>query len=116
MWRGLQSGYPDPPQKIFEQPETPVKKDPHVARLTSGQARSLLSFSFMISWRDFGRGAALPRGRDHALEGSFPGVQLGIPLSVVTSVRRALGPATEIPMPILDEITQPDPAGMGGRC
>jgi hypothetical protein len=45
---GLQSGYPDPPQKIFEQPETPVKKDPHVARLTGGQARSLLSFSFMI--------------------------------------------------------------------
>ena len=43
-------------------------------------------------------------------------MQLGIPLSVVTSVRRALGPATEIPMPILDEITQPDPAGMGGRC
>jgi len=49
-------GYPDPPQKIFEQPETPVKKDPHVARLTSGQSRSLLSFSFMISLRDFGRG------------------------------------------------------------
>jgi hypothetical protein len=41
MWRGLQGGYPDPPQKIFEQPETPVKKDPHVARLTSGQSRSL---------------------------------------------------------------------------
>src|SRR5258707_5625940 len=51
MWRGLQGGYPDPPQKIFEQPETPVKKDPHVARLTSGQSRSLLSFSFMISRR-----------------------------------------------------------------
>jgi len=49
-------GYPDPPQKIFEQPETPVKKDPHVARLTSGQSRSLLSFPFMISRRDFGRG------------------------------------------------------------
>ena len=52
-------GYPDPPQKIFEQPETPVKKDPHVARLTSGQSRSLLSFSFMISLRDFGRGGDL---------------------------------------------------------
>jgi len=52
-------GYPDPPQKIFEQPETPVKKDPHVARLTSGQSRSLLSFSFMISRRDFGRGGDL---------------------------------------------------------
>src|SRR5260221_1813300 len=56
---GLQGGYPDPPQKIFEQPETPVKKDPHVARLTSGQSRSLLSFSFMISRRDFGRGGDL---------------------------------------------------------
>jgi len=80
MWRGLQGGYPDPPQKIFEQPETPVKKDPHVARLTGGQSRSSLSFSFMISWRDFGRAA---------------------------------GPATDKPMPILDEITQPDPAEMG---
>src|ERR1700730_12313878 len=59
MWRGLQGGYPDPPQKIFEQPETPVKKVPHVARLTSGQSRSLLSFSFMISRRDFGRGGDL---------------------------------------------------------
>jgi hypothetical protein len=78
----VEGGYPDPPQKIFEQPETPVKKDhPHVARLTRGQSRSLLSFSFMISRRDFGRAA---------------------------------GPATEMPMPILDEITQPDPAGMGG--
>jgi hypothetical protein len=74
MWRGLQDGYPDPMQKIFEQPETSVKKDhPHVARLTSGKSRSLLSFSFMISRRDFGRAA---------------------------------GPATEMPMPILDEITQ----------
>jgi hypothetical protein len=45
MWRELQSGYPDPPQKIFEQPETPVKKDPHVARLTSGQA--LIAFLFL---------------------------------------------------------------------
>ena len=80
MWRGLQGGYPDPPQKIVEQSETPVKKDhPHVARLTSGQSRSLLSFSFMISQRDFGRTA---------------------------------GPANDMPMPILDEITQPDPAGM----
>jgi len=26
---------------------------------------------------------------------------------------RAAGPATEMPMPILDEITQPDPAGGG---
>jgi hypothetical protein len=41
-------------------------------------------------------------------------VQLGIPLSVVTSLAFAApGPATEMPMPILDEITQPDPAGMG---
>jgi hypothetical protein len=40
----------------------------------------LLSFSFMISRRDFGHAA---------------------------------GPATEMPMPILDEIAQPDPAGMG---
>src|SRR6478672_1651666 len=80
MWRGLQGGYPDPPQKIFKQPETPVKKDPHVARLTNGQSRSLLSYSFMISLRDFGRAA---------------------------------GPATEMPVPILDEMTQPDPARMG---
>src|ERR1700720_4288266 len=94
MWRGLQGGYPDPPQKIFEQPETPVKKDPHVARLTSGQSRSLLSFSFMMSRRDFGRAEVTcsgpPTRPRSALEGSFPGVQLGIPLSVVTSVRRAL--------------------------
>src|SRR5262249_19743237 len=54
----VEGGYPDPPQKIFEQPETPVKKDhPHVARLSRGQSRSLLSFSFMISRRDFGRAA-----------------------------------------------------------
>jgi hypothetical protein len=76
---GLQSGYPDPPQKIFEQPETPVKNDhPHVARLTRDRSRSLLSFPFMVSRRDFGRAA---------------------------------GP--EMPMPILAEIKQPDPAGMG---
>jgi len=35
-------------------------------------------------------------------------LSLGIPLSVMTSA------ANEMPMPILDEITQPDPAGMGG--
>jgi hypothetical protein len=40
-------------------------------------------------------------------------VQLGIPLSVVTSLAFAApGPAIEMPIPILDEITQPDPAGM----
>lgn len=32
--------------------------------------------------------AALPLGSDHALEGSFPGVQLGVPLSVLPSFRR----------------------------
>jgi hypothetical protein len=82
MWRGLQGGYPDPPQKIFEQPETPVKKDhPHVARLTTGQSQ-LIAFLLL-----------------HDLAERLPG--------------RAAGPATEMPMPILDEITQPDPAGMG---
>ena len=53
---GLQGGYPHPPLEIFEQPETPVKKDPHVARLTSGQLRSLPS---LIWRRDFGRGGDL---------------------------------------------------------
>ncbi len=37
-------------------------------------------------------------------------MQLGIPLSGLTSVRRAR-PCHGMPMPILDEITQPDPAG-----
>jgi hypothetical protein len=40
-------------------------------------------------------------------------VQFGIPLSVVTSLAFAApGPATEMPMPIPDDITQPDPAEM----
>src|ERR1700757_1915684 len=66
MWRGLQGGYPDPRQKIFEQPETPVKKDhPHVARLTSGQSGSVLSFSFMIS-RPCHRNAHADPRRDNA--------------------------------------------------
>jgi hypothetical protein len=39
-------------------------------------------------------------------------VQLGIPLSVVTSVRRALALPRNAHAD-LDEITQPDPAGMG---
>jgi hypothetical protein len=40
-------------------------------------------------------------------------VQLGIPLSVVTSVRRAQALPPKWPMPILDEITQPDRQGWG---
>ena len=54
----VEGGYPDPPQKIFEQPETPVKKDhPHVARLSRGAVALIAFLFFMISRRDFCRAA-----------------------------------------------------------
>ena len=109
MWRGPQCGYPDPPQKIFEQPETPVKKDTHVARLTRGQSGSLLSFSSMISKDHGGWMSRLGHSRhfDRGPVTSGPPQLTDIPSArrqvskaptgdfvvSITSLRRALGVA-----------------------